>query len=393
MKKNILLGITGGIAAYKMVEVASRLTKLGHSVHVVMTEGGTRFVTPLTFQSITHNSVETDLFTPPEHYNVKHISLADAADVCLIAPATANFIGKIAGGIADDLLSTIVMATEAPVLIAPSMNVHMFHNPILQDNLSYLRDKGYKIIEPGTGVLACGYQGKGRLPEPVELVERILYELRSRELAGKKVLVTAGPTREPLDPVRYLSNYSSGKMGYALARAASFRGAEVILISGPTTLTPPLGVRYISVKTAREMEHEVKKYAPEQDIIIMAAAVADYRPVEFRAQKIKKRDKQGLNLELMPNPDILAGVGKNKREGQLLIGFALESENLIENALKKLEKKNLDMIIANHISAFAGDENEVTVINSTEKEKLPRMEKSELADTIMDRVIRLIAKN
>jgi phosphopantothenoylcysteine decarboxylase / phosphopantothenate---cysteine ligase len=389
VKKNILLGITGGIAAYKMVEVASRLIKMGHAVRVVMTEGGSKFVAPLTFQAITHNQVELDLFTPVENYGVKHISLAEWADICLIAPATANFIGKMAGGIADDLLSTLVLAANTPILIAPSMNVHMYHNPVFQDNLAYLRGKGYQIIEPEDGWLACGYEGKGRMPEPEILVEHLLLYLKPKDLAGLRVLITAGPTRESLDPVRYLSNYSSGKMGYALARSALHRGAEVLLISGPTQLTPPVGVKLIQINTAGEMEIEVNNALNREviDIIIMTAAVADFRPAQVFSQKIKKNEQEGLSLKLIPNPDILSGLGQKKTEKQLLVGFAVESENLLENAVKKMKQKNLDMIIANGISAFAADNNEVTLITPSESKKLPVMEKNELADAIWDELI------
>lgn len=393
MEKRILLGITGGIAAYKMVEVASSLTKMGYSVNVVMTESATKFITPLTFQNITHNPVETDLFTPPVHYNVKHTSLAESVDLCLIGPATANFIAKLAHGLADDLLSTVLLATEAPILLAPSMNVHMYANPILQDNLSYLEEKGYKIIEPGSGLLACGDKGKGRLPEPQELVENVVKELTNKDLIGKKILVTAGPTREPVDPVRYLSNYSSGKMGYALARSASYRGGEVILISGPTNLKPPLGVNIINVDTALEMEREVKKYASQMDIIIMSAAVADFRPRSRSKEKIKKVARKDFSLELQPNPDILATLGAEKKEGQLLIGFAAESENLLDNALEKLNKKNLDMIIANNINipgiGFASDFNQVYLISEKLQKKLPRMDKEDLADKIFEHILEL----
>ncbi|MFW6035765.1 MAG: bifunctional phosphopantothenoylcysteine decarboxylase/phosphopantothenate--cysteine ligase CoaBC [Halothermotrichaceae bacterium] len=386
MEKNILLGITGGIAAYKMASVASTLTKMGHSVHAVMTEGGTKFVTPLTFQNITHNPVEVELFTPPVHYDVKHISLADRADICLIAPATANFIGKIAGGIADDLLSTIVMATNAPILISPSMNVNMYNNPVFQDNLAYLKEKGYKIIKPASGRLACGYEGKGRLPEPEELVENIIAELTVNDFVDEKVLITAGPTREPLDPVRYLSNYSSGKMGYELARAAVNRGAEVTLISGPTNLQPPAGVETIFVENAQTMNKEVQINFKEKSTIIMTAAVADFKPAEFNENKIKKDYLDYLTIELKPNPDILAGIGQKKKDDQLLVGFAAESKNLIANAQRKLNKKNLDMIIANEVSNMGSDQNQATVLTEDYIEEIPMISKAELADIILDKI-------
>lgn len=390
MDKNILLGITGGIAAYKMVEVASSLTKLGYSVNTVMTKGGREFVTPLTFQNITHNPVETELFTPPAHYQVKHISLAEKANVCLIGPATANFIGKLASGIADDLLSTIIMATNAPVLLSPSMNSNMYNNPVVQDNLKYLKDKGYKIIEPAEGDLACGYQGKGRLPEPEELVERVIAELTVSDLKEKQILITAGPTREKIDPIRYLSNLSSGKMGYSLARAACFRGANVTLISGPTNLKPPINVNVSYVESAEEMYKEVKKYNVNSDIFIMTAAVADFSPVEYQENKIKKNTVEQLSLKLKINPDILYEIGQNKRDDQLLVGFAAESKNLIKNARQKLLNKKLDMIIANDIRAFSNDENKVTIITSEQFEELPVMKKNKLADIILDRIIKML---
>ncbi|MFW5992243.1 MAG: bifunctional phosphopantothenoylcysteine decarboxylase/phosphopantothenate--cysteine ligase CoaBC [Halanaerobiaceae bacterium] len=387
MKKNILLGITGGIAAYKMIEVARKLTKLGCSVHTVMTEAGTEFVTPMTFESITHNPVETELFTPPVHYNIKHISLAEKADLCLVAPATANFIGKIAGGIADDLLSTIIMATRAPVIFSPSMNVNMYNNQILQDNIGYIKSKGYKIIEPAEGDLACGDSGKGRLPEPEELIENVLLELKPSDLKDKSVLITAGPTREYIDPIRFLSNSSSGKMGYALAREAALHGAEVTLISGPTNITPPSTVKtFCYVESTEEMLLKVKEHLNDSDIIIMNAAVSDFRPLELQENKIKKDERDSLILKLAPNPDILTEIGHIKKKSQKLIGFAAESYNLVENAEKKLIKKNLDMIIANHIDAFSADWNEIIIMTGEDREEISRQEKTELAGIIIDRI-------
>ncbi|MCF8002387.1 MAG: bifunctional phosphopantothenoylcysteine decarboxylase/phosphopantothenate--cysteine ligase CoaBC [Halanaerobiales bacterium] len=392
MEKNIVLGITGGIAVYKMVEVASRLTKENFEVYVIMTEAATKFVSPLTLQAITHNPVETDLFTPPQTYDVKHISLADRADLVLIAPATANFIGKMARGIADDLLSTIILATGAPVMVAPAMNKNMYNNPIVQDNLNYLKEKGFTIINPASGYLACGEQGQGRLPEPPVLVEHIEKQLTSDDFEGKKILITAGPTREPLDPVRFISNYSSGKMGYALARAASFRGANVNLISGPTDLPPPLGVNIVRVETGLEMEKEVNKVASDCDIIIMVAAVADFRP-EARKNKIKKTGQESLQITLNSNPDILAKRGANKSEDQLLVGFAAESQQLEDNALKKMERKKLDMIIANKINVsgtgFNSDHNQVTIYTPNMKEQIPKMNKRALADVLLDKIYNL----
>ena len=390
MNKNIVLGISGGIAAYKMVEVASRLVKLGANVDVIMTESATEFVQPLTFRSITHRPVESSLFTPPEHFEVKHISLAKKADLFMIAPATANIIGKIANGIADDLLSTIIMATNAPVLISPAMNVNMYNNTIVQDNIDYLKEKGYDIITPGSGYLACGDEGAGRLPEPVNLVENIKKTLSKKDFKGKKVLVTAGPTREPIDPVRFLSNYSSGKMGYELAREASYRGAEVTLISGPTELEDPLGVDVIKINTALEMKEKMDKLSAEQDIILKAAAVADLRPKNYSNKKMKKRESKIESIEVQSNPDILAGLAEKKCAGQKLIGFAAESEELIENAELKMKEKNLDMIIANNISkvntGFQSDENEVHILTEEYKEKLPIMKKAKIAKHIFDKI-------
>ncbi|AZO95207.1 bifunctional phosphopantothenoylcysteine decarboxylase/phosphopantothenate--cysteine ligase CoaBC [Halocella sp. SP3-1] len=391
MKKEILLGITGGIAAYKVVEVASRLTKMGYSVNTVMTEGGTKFVAPLTFQSITHNPVHTDLFSPPEHFNVKHISLADRADLCLIAPATANFIGKLAGGIADNLLSTIIMATKAPILIAPSMNVNMYHNSIFQDNISYLKKKGYEVIDPDKGYLACGYQGEGRLPEPELLVDLITGRLSEKDFAGKKILVTAGPTREYLDPIRFLSNKSSGKMGYALARTAARRGAEVTLLSGPVNLTPPYGVETIFIESASQLAEEVKLHSQNYDIVIMAAAVADFRPADYQKEKIKKgKQFDNFKLNMMRNSDILEGIGRHKKKRQILVGFAAESEDLLNNARDKMEKKNLDMIVANDIAGFTSDQNSVTIITNKYAKDIPLMKKTEIAGIIFDRISELL---
>lgn len=391
MKKEILLGITGGIASYKMVEVASRLTKMGYSVNTVMTKAGTEFVTPLTFQSITHNPVHTDLFSPPEHFNVKHISLADRADLCVIAPATANFIGKLAGGIADNLLSTIIMATKAPVLLAPSMNVNMYHNSIFQDNISYLKKKGYEVIDPDKGYLACGHQGKGRLPEPELLVDLITGKLNKKDFADKKILVTAGPTREYLDPIRFLSNKSSGKMGYALARTAARRGAEVTLLSGPVNLIPPYGVETVFIESAGQLAKEVKTRFQNYDIIVMAAAVADFKPVDYQKEKIKKgKQLDGFKLDMMRNSDILKDIGRHKKKGQILIGFAAESKDLLNNARDKMKKKNLDMIIANDITGFTGDQNSVTIITEKYTRDIPLMKKTEIAGIIFNKISELL---
>jgi phosphopantothenoylcysteine decarboxylase / phosphopantothenate---cysteine ligase len=395
VNNKIILGVTGGIAVYKIVDLASRLSKAGNQVYVVMTEESKKFVSPLTFQAITHNPVETDLFSSTIDYDVKHIRLSELADIILVAPATANFIAKIAHGFADDLLSAILMATRTPVLISPSMNVHMYENPIFQDNLNYLCKKGFKIIEPASGYLACGDTGKGRLPESVELEEHILKALTLKDLKGKRILITAGPTREALDPVRFITNYSSGKMGYALAREASYRGAEVLLISGPVNLIPPLGVKSIMVEKAEDMYKIVRSNSENQDIIIMAAAVSDYRPVKEEENKIKKRNYE-LKLLLKSNPDILASLGKDKKEGQILVGFAAESRDLIENARLKMKNKNLDMIIVNDIkkadSGFISDNNEVKILKNDEIRELPLMKKEILANIIFDEILNIIGK-
>lgn len=389
MSANIVLGVTGGIAAYKSVQIASNLTKLNHNVYTIMTDSAAEFVSPLTFHSITHLPVESDLFTSSSE-EVKHIELADKADLFLIAPATANFIAKAAAGIADDLLTTVLLATQAPIMIAPSMNVHMFENPIVQRNMKTLDDLGFNIITPDAGYLACGYTGKGRLPEPDRLVEEVKRKLSKKDLKNKRVLITAGPTRESIDPVRFLSNHSSGKMGYALAKAASYRGADVKLISGPSDLDLPLGVELINIETAEEMKEAVFAEYKNADIIIMAAAVSDYRPKEIMTEKIKKSDDEFV-LKLERTTDILAELGKNKKDSQLLVGFAAETENLLENAQEKLSKKQADYIIANDISnqsiGFASDKNQVSILSEESTVKLPTAEKEKLAHQILNYIL------
>ncbi len=385
--KNILLGVTGGIAAYKMASVASSLTKRGHEVHVVMTESAQKFISPVTFRAITGLPVETDLFSEPEKHEVKHISLADKTDIALIGPATANIIGKIANGIADDLLTTIITAITVPVIIAPAMNVNMFNNPIIQENLDYLSEKEYKILTPSEGMLACGYVGKGRLPEPDILVEYILKGLTKKDLKGKKVLVTAGPTREEIDPVRYLTNYSSGKMGYALAKRASARGAEVKLFSGPTSLDNPIEVKTEKIKSANELYEKVINQMNEFDIIIMAAAVADFTPESISDNKIKKNNEDYMDLRLIRTKDIIKEISKNKEDDQIVVGFAAESNDLIKNARKKLELKNLDMIVANDIKnkeIFGSDESEVIIITDEKQIDVSRSSKENIANQIFD---------
>ena len=356
-----------------------------------MTRNATMLVQPLTFRYISRNPVVVDMFDEPESWKPEHISLADKADVFVIAPATANIIGKLAHGIADDMLSTTALAIRCPTLIAPAMNCNMYDNPILQANIDILKKYHFEFIEPEYGMLACGYEGKGRLADPEKIVERIQQILNApRDLEGKTVLVTAGPTREALDPVRFISNRSSGKMGYAIAESASKRGADVILISGPTTLNPPNNVKLVNVESAIQMRDEVMSYAAQSQIIIMSAAVSDYRPRDFSSQKIK-RDKDVITLVLEENPDILAELGRNKK-GQILVGFSMETENLLENSRKKLEKKNADLIVANDLSkegaGFGTDTNIVTLINSSGQIKeLPLMSKYDVANAILDEII------
>lgn len=388
----MVLGVSGGIACYKAVELVRLLVKEGYRVQVIMTRGAMEFVAPLTFQTLSGRPVATETFNLTQESEIGHINLADSAAVFVIAPATANVIGKIAAGIADDLLTTVLMATQAPVLIAPAMNIHMYENPVLQENLRKLRRLGYHIIEPAEGYLACGYEGKGRLPDPEAILEQIRNLIKKKDLVGEKLLITAGPSREPLDPVRYISNRSSGKMGYALARAGSRRGAEVLLISGPTALEPPAGVKLMPVTTAAEMRQAVLDEFTTCTAVIMAAAVADYHPVGFSQQKIK-RGKGPLDLRLEPNPDILKELGE-KKNGQLLVGFAAETENLTANAQKKLRAKNLDMIVANDVtkegSGFDGDTNIVTIIDRGGAiRSLPLMSKDEVADRIFDYLLTL----
>ena len=392
----IVLGVSGGIACYKAVELVRLLVKDGLSVQVIMSRGAMEFVTPLTFQTLSGNPVATDTFSLTQESEIGHINLADGADLFVIAPATANIIGKIANGIADDLLTTVVMATRAPLLLAPAMNIHMYANPIVQENLRKLSRVGYHLLEPAEGFLACGYEGKGRLPEPEKIAEEIHRLLRKKDLAGERLLITAGPNREPIDPVRYLSNRSSGKMGYALARAALRRGAEVALVSGPTALEPPAGARTLAVTTAAEMRDAVLQEFSSATAVIMAAAVSDYRPVLSADKKIK-RGKGPIELRLEPNPDILKELGAAK-DGKFLIGFAAETEDLSANAAQKLRAKNLDMIVANNValegSGFDGDTNIATILDRTgATESLPLMSKDELAERILDHFLALKARH
>lgn len=390
-QKVVVLGVSGGIACYKAVELVRLLVKAGFKVHVIMTRGAMEFVTPLTFQTLSGQPVATEIFNLTQESEIGHINLADAADLFVVAPATANIIGKIANGIADDLLTTVVMATQAPVLVAPAMNVHMYDNPVLQENLRKLRRVGYSVMEPAAGYLACGYEGKGRLPDPEKILEEIERLFKKKDLGGEKFLITAGPNREPVDPVRYISNRSSGKMGYALARSAVRRGAEVVLISGPTSLEPPAGARFVAVTTAAEMRAAVLKEFPLCTAVVMAAAVADYHAAAVAETKMKRRGPVDLRLE--PNPDILKELGQSKN-GQWLLGFAAETEDLTANAQKKLREKNLDMVVANNVaeegSGFDGDTNIATIVDrSGAVRSLPLMSKDDLADRIYDHYLAL----
>ena len=396
--KSVVLGVTGGIAAYKAVEVASRLRKLGATVYVVMTRAAASFVTPLTFREISGNPVVTSMWEEPKQWNVEHIALATRADLFVIAPATANVIGKLAAGIADDMLTTTVMATKAPVLLAPAMNSNMYLNPVVQANIARLTGLGYHFLPPDEGLLACGVEGPGRLPEPAAIAAAAAALLGiTGDLAGRKVLVTAGPTREAIDPVRYISNHSSGKMGYALAAAAAVRGADVVLVTGPTALMPPPGVRTVQVETAADMLAAVLAEYDDCDVVVKAAAVADYRPLAPEADKIKKNDEEmTLTLTLTKNADILAELGRRKQR-QVLVGFAAETRDLVANARAKLAKKNLDMIVANDVTApgagFGSDTNVVRLLyRDGRAEEFDLMAKSELAGVILDRVCAFLTK-
>lgn len=389
--KKVILGVTGGIAAYKAVEIASRLKKSGAVVRVVMTEEAKQFVTELTFREITGQPVTSNMWAEVQHYNVAHISLAEWADLVLIAPATANILAKADVGIADDFLSTMLLATKAPVVYAPAMNTNMYNHPATQAHIASLKAKGAKMIEPASGLLACGAVGAGRLPEPVDVVAEIekIFSVR-QSLAGKKVLVTAGGTIEPLDPIRFIANRSSGRQGYAIAAEAVARGAEVVLVSGQATVEPPAGLaKFVKINTAREMREAVLADFADADIVIKAAAVADYRPKKVAENKIKKTEGD-LVIELERNPDILKELGALKRPDQVLVGFAAETQNLLQYAQSKLEKKNLNLIVANDVSkqgaGFQGDTNIIKIISRDGSiEELPLMTKRELSAVIIDR--------
>ena len=390
--KCVVLGVTGGIAAYKACEIVSRLKKLHANVRVVLTEHACRFVQPLTFETLSGNQVAVSAF---EHsFEIEHISLAKAADLLMIAPATANIIGKMAHGIADDLLSTTAMAVVCPILIAPAMNCAMYRSAALQENLETLKGRGVLTVGPESGHLACGDEDVGRMSEPETIVARVCELLRGQDdLAGKHVLVTAGPTREMVDPVRFLSNRSSGKMGYAIAEAAARRGARVTLVSGPVALERPRGVETVPITSTLDLYREVTERAKSADLVIQAAAPADFRPLEAARHKIKKTG-EGMTLQLTPNPDVAAQLGRDKHEGQVLVAFAAETDDLIANARKKLDKKNADMVVANDVTqpgaGFAGDTNRVTLVTRSDARELPLMSKRDVADAILDRALELM---
>jgi phosphopantothenoylcysteine decarboxylase/phosphopantothenate--cysteine ligase len=392
--KTILLGVTGSIAAYKAAALASRLTQQGACVHTLLTKNGAQFVTPVTFEGVTGQKCVVDTFDRTFQYSVEHVALAKQADLVLIAPATANSIAKLANGLADDMLTTTVLACRCPKMIAPAMNTGMYENPVTQDNLQNLRHYGWTVIEPACGRLACGDTGAGKFPEPADILEEVLQVLaEEKDMAGVRVLVTAGPTQEPLDPVRFLTNHSTGKMGYELARNASRRGAEVTLVTGPTNLTPPPFVKTVSVRSAAEMFDAVTAAAPRQDMLAFAAAVADYRPAKTAADKIKKNGSDLTSLPLCATQDILQYVGVHRRPGQLLCGFSMETRDLVENSRKKLDKKHADLIAANNLkvsgAGFGTDTNVMTLITREFTEELPLLSKYETAGRIWSTLLQM----
>ena len=394
--KTVLLGITGSIAAYKIAYLASALHKLHADVHVLMTENATNFINPITFETLTGNKCLVDTFDRNFQFQVEHVSIAKKADVVMIAPASANVIGKLANGLADDMLTTTVMACRCQKILAPAMNTAMYENPVVQDNIRKLKNYGYEVITPASGYLACGDTGAGKMPEPETLLEYILKEAAfQKDLAGKKLLVTAGPTQEAIDPVRCLTNHSSGKMGYAIAKMAMLRGAEVTLVSGPTAIEPPLFVKVVPVTSARDMFEAVTSLSHEQDIIIKAAAVADYRPKQVSEDKVKKKDDQA-SIELERTDDILKYLGQHKKQGQFLCGFSMETRDMIRNSRAKLEKKNLDMVAADNLkvegAGFQGDTNVLTLITQDEEVSLPLMSKEDAALKILDKILLLTTK-
>lgn len=390
--KTIVLGVTGGIAAYKTATLASRLKQQHADVHVIMTRNAVQFITPLTFETLTNNRVTVDTFDRNFKYDVEHISLAKAADLICVAPATADFMAKAAHGIADDMLTTVLLAAKCPKLIAPAMNTAMYENPITQDNMSTLRKYGFLLLDPATGHLACGDSGPGKMPEPEALLEEILYILEEKDLAGKKVTVTAGPTQESIDPVRYITNHSTGKMGYALARAAAFRGAEVTLITGPTALPAPIHTHVIPVTSAEDMYQAVLQEINRTDFLFKAAAVADYTPTETYDHKVKKKDGD-MSIALKRTKDILGEVSKVRRSEQVICGFSMETENLLENSRSKLERKGLDMIAANSLrtsgAGFGTDTNVITMITRDDARELPLQSKYDAANRLLDQALEI----
>lgn len=389
--KTVVLGVTGGIAAYKIASLASMLVKQHADVQVIMTENATNFITPITFETLTGNKCLVDTFDRNFQFQVEHVALAKRADIFMIAPATANVIAKVAHGLADDMLTTTFLACKKPKYIVPAMNTQMYENPITQDNLDICRRYGMHVVEPASGYLACGDTGAGKMPEPELLMEYIMQELAfEKDMAGKKVLVTAGPTREAIDPVRYITNHSTGKMGYAIAQAAAGRGAEVTLVSGPVNLKAPLGVKLVQVTSAGEMFQAVTEASSMQDVIVKAAAVADYRPKYVGTEKTKKKDGD-MNLEMERTDDILAWLGAHRQPGQVLCGFSMETENMLENSQAKLEKKNVDMIAANNLktagAGFGTDTNVVTIITRAGAEELAMMTKEQVAHQLLNRIM------
>lgn len=388
--KTIVLGVTGSIAAYKIANLASMLVKLNADVHVIMTQNATHFITPMTFETLTNNKCIVDTFDRNFNFDVKHVSLAKRGDLFLVAPCTANVIGKVANGICDDMLTTTIMATKAPVLFSPAMNTGMWENPVLQDNLKKLQHYGYHVIEPVVGRLACGDTGSGKMPSEETLLEHILLHLaREKDLKGKRLLITAGPTQEAIDPVRFISNRSSGKMGYALAKMAVLRGAQVTLVSGPVSIAPFAGIETVAVRSAQQMFEAVSERSAESDVVIMCSAVADYKPASYSEQKMKKNDND-MSIPLTRTQDILGWLGDHKQAGQVLVGFSMETENLIENSRRKLTKKHADLICANSIASgqtgFAVDTNKVTLITQENVTELPLCTKEETADLILDSI-------
>ncbi|MBQ1839680.1 MAG: bifunctional phosphopantothenoylcysteine decarboxylase/phosphopantothenate--cysteine ligase CoaBC [Ruminococcus sp.] len=392
--KSVVLGVSGSIAAYKIADLASMLVKQHADVHVVMTENATHFIHPITFETLTHNPCLTDTFDRSCPQEVTHIALAARADVCLLAPASANILGKLANGIADDMLSTTCLAMKCPVLVSPAMNVNMYEHPAVQHNLQTLRSRGVEVIEPDSGYLACGAVGKGKLPGVQVLLDHILRAAaKKKDLSGKRVLITAGPTRESIDPVRFISNHSTGKMGYAVAKMAALRGAAVTLVSGPVSLAPPPFVEVVGVTSAQEMFEAVERRYEEMDIIIKTAAVADYTPVQTQHEKMKKKDGEGISIPLRRTVDILQWLGAHKREGQLLCGFSMETQDVLENSRLKLHRKNADLIAANSIrdagSGFGTDTNHLILITRDGTVDLPLLSKEEAADRLLDELLGL----